>query len=291
MFKWNIHILEHAINSVPSSAIAQLYPQQFMKHKYDCGWNDSEREQGEGYELNVQRMCSVLCTLAGCVAKTTTAIGGASESASERAHIMNQNRFSKRLWKGTIQELIDTDNTLLMSLSNSTIVVYHDDIVVTTPHGQMIINHANPESQPDSQLAAIQTKGENDNPNGTQAFQYARHSKDATRASIEGNCPRLAPEMHQYVTIKTKVNRCKPYIMLDTRSTGNFMSPTFAKVIGMNTFPLEKQLTLQLGCISSQSKITHGGNGHIEIRNKVSEIYFNIANINCCDCILGIPFL
>ena len=78
--------------------------------------------------------------------------------------------------------------------------------------------------------------------------------------------------------------------MLDTGSTGNFMSPGFAKVTGMNTFPLEQQLTLQLGCISSQSKITHSGNGHIEIGNKVSKIYFDVANIDCYNYILGMPF-
>ena len=68
-----------------------------------------------------------------------------------------------------IQELIGIDNTLLMSPPNSEIVVYHDDVVETTPH-QMTINHTNLESQPDIQPAAIQTKGENDNPNGTQVF-------------------------------------------------------------------------------------------------------------------------
>ena len=138
-----------------------------------------------------------------------------------------------------------------MSLPNNEIVVYYNNVVVTTPHGQMTINHMNPECQPDIQLAAIQTKGENDNPNGTQAFQYAMHSKDATKASTEGNCPQLAPEMRQCTTIETKVNRCKAYIMLDTGITGNFMSPTFAKVTRMNIFPLEQQLTLQLGCIGS----------------------------------------
>ena len=150
-----------------------------------------------------------------------------------------------------IQELIGIDNTLLMSLPNSEIVVYHDNVVVTTPHGQMTINHTNLESQPDIQLAVIQTKGENNNPNGTQAFQYAMHSKDATRPSTEGNHPQLAPEMCRCTTIKIKVNRCKAYIMLDTGSTGTFMSPAFAKVTGLNTFPLEQQLTLQLGCIGS----------------------------------------
>ena len=150
-----------------------------------------------------------------------------------------------------LQALIGIDNTLLMSLPSSEIVVYHDNVVVTTPHGQMTINYTNPESQPDIQLAAIQTKGENDNPNGTRTFRYAMHSKDTTKVSTEGNRPRLAPEMRRCATIETKVNGCKAYIMLNTGSTGNFMSPAFAKVTGMNTFPLEQQLTLQLGCISS----------------------------------------
>ena len=228
--------------------------------------------------------------LAGCIANTTTAIKRASESTSEHAYIMNRNRFSERLWEGTIQELIGIDNILLTSLPSSKIVVYHDNVVVTTPHGQMTVNHTNPESQPDIQLAVIQTKGENDNPNGTWVFRYAMHSKDTTKASTEGNCPWLAPKMCWCATIETKVHRCKAYIMLDTGSTGNFMSPAFAKVTGMNTFPLEQQLTLQLGCIISWSKITHSGNGHIKIGNKVSEIYFDIANIDHYDCILGMPF-
>ena len=141
-----------------------------MKCKYDHGWDNSKRAQGEGYGLNIQRMYSALCMLADCIAKTTTAIKRVSESAGEHTHIMNRNGFSGRLWEGMIQELIGIDNTLLMSLSNSKIVIYHNDVVVTTPHGQITINHTNLESQPDIQLAVIQAKGENDNPNETQVF-------------------------------------------------------------------------------------------------------------------------
>ncbi|KAF8548097.1 hypothetical protein OG21DRAFT_1365576, partial [Imleria badia] len=82
----------------------------------------------------------------------------------------------------------------------------------------------------------------------------------------------------------------KVFIMIDTGSTGNFVSPAFAKVTGMNIFPLEQQLTLQLGCICSWSKITHGSKSHIKIGSKASDIYFNVANIDHYDCILGIPF-
>ncbi|KAF8451051.1 hypothetical protein L210DRAFT_3386278 [Boletus edulis BED1] len=79
--------------------------------------------------------------------------------------------------------------------------------------------------------------------------------------------------------------------MIDTENTGNFMSLAFVKITGMNIFPLEQQLMLQLGCIGSQLKITHGGKTHIEIGRKTSKIYFDVANINQYNCILGIPFL
>ena len=97
--------------------------------------------------------------------------------------------------------------------------------------------------------------------------------------------------MCRCATTKMKVNRCKAYIMIDTRSTSNFVSPAFAKVNGMKLFPLEQQIMLQLGCIGSWSKITHGGKTHIELGSRISEIYFDVANINWYDCILGIPFL
>jgi hypothetical protein len=183
------------------------------------------------------------------------------------------------------------DNTLLTSLPKDDIVVYHDDVVVTTPHGKMTINHRNPDNQPDIQLAAIKTKGEKENPDGTRTFRYAMHSKDAMKTLIEGSRPRLLPEMRRCATIQTQINGCKAYIMLDTGSTGNFISPAFAKVTGMKVFPLDQQITLQLGCIGSRSKVTHGGNCHIDIGSKTSEMYFDVANIDRYDCILGIPFL
>jgi hypothetical protein len=79
--------------------------------------------------------------------------------------------------------------------------------------------------------------------------------------------------------------------MIDTRSTRTFMSPAFTKVTGMKIFPLEQQLTLPFGCIGSRSKITHGGKSHLNIGSNTSKIYFNVPNIDCYDCILGIPFL
>ena len=80
-------------------------------------------------------------------------------------------------------------------------------------------------------------------------------------------------------------------MMLDTGSTSNFVSLAFATVHRICTFPLEQQLTLQLGCIGSHSHITHGANAQMWIGAFNTQLYFNIANINRYDCTLGISFL
>ena len=66
------------------------------------------------------------------------------------------------------------------------------------------------------------------------------HTKYTADKAVEGTHPWIAPKMHRYMTIKTKVNGCKAYIMIDTGSTSNFVSPAFAKVTGMKIFPLEQ---------------------------------------------------
>ena len=80
-------------------------------------------------------------------------------------------------------------------------------------------------------------------------------------------------------------------MMLDTGSTSNFVSLAFVTVHCICAFSLEKQLTLQLGCVGSHSCITHGANSQIWIGEFDAQLYFNVANIGHYNCILGIPFL
>ena len=79
--------------------------------------------------------------------------------------------------------------------------------------------------------------------------------------------------------------------MLDMGSTSNFVSPAFATVHRICAFPLKQQLTLQLGCVGSHSHITHGANAQMRIGAFDAQLYFDVANIDHYDCILGIPFL
>ncbi|KIK10971.1 hypothetical protein PISMIDRAFT_123549, partial [Pisolithus microcarpus 441] len=109
--------------------------------------------------------------------------------------------------------------------------------------------------------------------------------------NVVGSCPKINPELRTCTTLQSIINGCTVYTMIDTRSMGNFVSPAFAKVMKMRVFPLKQQLMLQLGCIGSRSKITHGGTSTIQIGNYEVDVYFDVANIDCYNCIIGIPFL
>ena len=80
---------------------------------------------------------------------------------------MNRCRFSPELWEGTVRELINIDSTLLPSLPRSEIVVYDNDVVVSTPHGLITINYNNLAEHLNVQMAMIQVKGESKKPNGS----------------------------------------------------------------------------------------------------------------------------
>jgi hypothetical protein len=144
---------------------------------------------------------------------------------------MNRNGFSEELWKGAIRDLMSVDNILFATLPKSEIVVFSDDIVVSTPHGKISIKYKSPEDHPVIEMAAIHTTGAEDSTNESRAFQYALHTKKVDTSTNESR-PRVVPELRNCVTIEANINGCKVFIMIDTGSTGNFVSPAFAKVTG-----------------------------------------------------------
>jgi len=79
--------------------------------------------------------------------------------------------------------------------------------------------------------------------------------------------------------------------MVDTGSTTNFVSPAFVTVAKLATFTLESQLLLQLGCVGSHSTITHGVHVPVCLGHVTRDTYFDVANIDRYDCIIGLPFL
>ena len=61
--------------------------------------------------------------------------------------------------------------------------------------------------------------------------------------------------------------------------------------MGIRTFKLEQPVGLQLACVGSKSMINYGANSTIVFNDKHIEEYFDVANINYYDVILGMPFL
>jgi hypothetical protein len=69
------------------------------------------------------------------------------------------------------------------------------------------------------------------------------------------------------------------------------MSPNFMHTTKLWTVPLEELVNLQLAIVGSCSIINYGMGGMLKLRGFVSDEYFDIANVNFYNIILGNPFL
>ena len=91
--------------------------------------------------------------------------------------------------------------------------------------------------------------------------------------------------------VRAKVSGCEALTMVDTGSMMNFVSPAFATIAKLTTFMLESQLLLQLGCVGSHSTITHGMHVPVRLGDVTHDTYFDVANNDQYDCIIGLLFL
>ena len=88
-----------------------------------------------------------------------------------------------------------------------------------------------------------------------------------------------------------EINSVKAHCLLDSRHEGVLPSLEFTQATGIKTFSLEKPIALQLACIGSQSIINYGTHATIKLGCKVVEEYFDIANVEHYNAILGTPFI
>ncbi|KAF7977809.1 hypothetical protein HWV62_2729 [Athelia sp. TMB] len=122
----------------------------------------------------------------------------------------------------------------------------------------------------------------------------------AMRAEQSSNIRRPAPPtgaitrpLHSQATISLMVtiNGHQALALFDSGSTTDSITPEFGFTSRTRQFKLDEQVTLQLGCVGSRSKIVYGAVAPVSIVGISEEMYFDIVNIDKYDAILGTPFL
>ncbi|KIJ52174.1 hypothetical protein M422DRAFT_157174 [Sphaerobolus stellatus SS14] len=81
------------------------------------------------------------------------------------------------------------------------------------------------------------------------------------------------------------------HCLLDSGCKGIIMSSDFMRANKLPKFELEKPVILQLACMGSKSTVQYGLTAKILLGNQKYDQYFNIANVDYYNVILGTPFL
>ncbi|KAJ7635994.1 hypothetical protein DFH06DRAFT_1336148 [Mycena polygramma] len=94
------------------------------------------------------------------------------------------------------------------------------------------------------------------------------------------------------LTAELEIGGCKAYYMLfDSGSNTDSLTHEFARSANCKVFRLDDQITLQLGCVGSKSKITYGAWAEVKFGGIEGHAYFDIVNLDRYDGILGTPFM
>ena len=106
-----------------------------------------------------------------------------------------------------------------------------------------------------------------------------------------GPQPQRNARLQRCIEVTVPINGLPARVLLDGGSNTNMVSPEFAMVAKAPAIELQEQMTLQLAVTGSRSKINYGTWVPIEFGPVNAKVYFDIANIEGYDAILGTPFL
>ncbi|KAJ7111053.1 hypothetical protein C8R44DRAFT_530356, partial [Mycena epipterygia] len=79
--------------------------------------------------------------------------------------------------------------------------------------------------------------------------------------------------------------------LFDSGCTTEACSPDFARVAGIEVFPIESEIVLQLGTAGSRSKINHGMMARVDYDDIHSDEYMDNVNLDRFDMIIGTKFM
>ena len=106
-----------------------------------------------------------------------------------------------------------------------------------------------------------------------------------------GMRPKRSCEGNQTLSGYWEINGTRAHCLLDSGCEGVMISPDYVRAMGIPIFKLEHPVRLQLACMGSKSTINYGAKSSIVFGNKHVEEYFDVANIDHYNVILGTPFL
>ena len=87
------------------------------------------------------------------------------------------------------------------------------------------------------------------------------------------------------------INGAQAYTLFDTGGTLDSHSPEFARATRTKAYHLENPVDLQLGTSGSRSRVSFGASGTVTLHGTAIPTYFDLANIDRYDAILGVPFM
>ena len=96
---------------------------------------------------------------------------------------------------------------------------------------------------------------------------------------------------NRVLTLYMNVGGILAHCLLDSGCEGVMISADYARAARMPIKPLDKPVALQLACQGSKSMINHGVTTAIDIAEQHVNEYFDVANVDYYDVILGVPFL
>ncbi|KAF8144426.1 hypothetical protein K438DRAFT_1485104, partial [Mycena galopus ATCC 62051] len=88
-----------------------------------------------------------------------------------------------------------------------------------------------------------------------------------------------------------EINGTLAYMLFDSGSNIDSITPEFIHATNCKSIPLDEQVTLQLGCVDSRSKINYGTRPPVNFRGIRGHVYFDQANLDRYDGVIGTPFM
>jgi hypothetical protein len=93
------------------------------------------------------------------------------------------------------------------------------------------------------------------------------------------------------ISVLLNINGTEAYALIDSGSTTNSMTPEFAHATKAPNIKLEDQVTLQLGCVGSKSRVNYGTRVPVDFCGIKGHVYFDQVNLDRYDCVIGTLFL